>query len=381
MTSISLNNVSKQFQDVQAVDQINIEIPDGEFITFVGPSGCGKTTTLRVIAGLESVSEGIIRFSDKDVTNNPPNKRNVGMVFQNLALYPHMSVRENMAFGLSVDGVPEQEQEEKIQEAARILDIEELLDRKPKQLSGGQQQRVAIGRTIVLDPDVFLLDEPLASLDAKLRVNIREELQELQNQIGITTIYVTHDQEQAMTMSDRIVVMNEGEVQQFATPSEVYNNPSNEFVANFIGTPSINIFEGEMRLNNGNTEIDLGFHTISFDSNIDRKKQSQDVRVGIRPEHIQLELNEQSLGQSQFSAPVKFVEPTGKENIVHLEYPDGEFTAIMPGEAKIEDANTYNIHFENEHIHIFNPASGKNILNHSSTIQSASTQESVSTSD
>lgn len=358
MVAISLNNVSKHFGDVQAVDHVNIDIEDGEFITFVGPSGCGKTTTLRVVAGLEEVSGGTIRFAENDMTNAPPNQRNVGMVFQNLALYPHMTVHENMAFGLDVAGIPSAEQDERIKEAARMLDIEELLGREPRQLSGGQQQRIAIGRTIVLDPDVFLLDEPLASLDAKLRVDIREELQELQDRINITTIYVTHDQEQAMTMSDRIVVMNEGEVQQFATPGEVYNEPTNEFVANFIGTPSMNFFDGTMEKRDGYVDIDLGFHTVSLDRTCDTEVVGKDVRIGIRPEHITLDPSK----ENGFEASVNFVELTGKENIIHFDHPQKEFSVITPGETAVDSDGSYGIKFEQERVLVFDAETTKSIL-------------------
>jgi multiple sugar transport system ATP-binding protein len=358
MTAISLNNVSKHFGNIQAVNEVNIDIEDGEFITFVGPSGCGKTTTLRVVAGLETASGGTIHFAENDMTNAPPSHRNVGMVFQNLALYPHMTVRENMAFGLDVAGIPETEQNDRINEAARMLDIEELLDRQPSQLSGGQQQRIAIGRTIVLDPDVFLLDEPLASLDAKLRVDIREELQELQERIDVTTIYVTHDQEQAMTMSDRLVVMNEGEVQQFATPGEIYNEPSNEFVANFIGTPSMNFFDGTIKENDTSVDIDLGFHTVSLDQTSDIGPEGKEVRLGIRPEHVTLDPS----NENGFEATVNFIEPTGKENIVHFDHLKEEFSVITPGEMDVDSDGTYGIVFEEERIHVFDAETTENIF-------------------
>jgi multiple sugar transport system ATP-binding protein len=353
MTSIELEGVNKQFGDVLAVSDANADIEDGEFVSIVGPSGCGKTTTLRIIAGLETATDGTLRFGPEEVTNAQPEQRNVGMVFQNLALYPHMTVRENMAFGLRIDGVSKDEQRERVEDAARMLDIEELLDRQPKELSGGQQQRVAIGRTMVLDPDVFLLDEPLASLDAKLRVEIREELQELHKQVGITTIYVTHDQEQAMTMSDRVIVMNDGEIQQFDTPEEIYRNPNNAFVAHFIGTPSMNFFEATVTSHNS-VVVDTGFSKTTLPdcelpSDVDR------VQVGIRPEHLEIN-HERDEG---FDAHVKFVEPTGKDKIVHLETGETELTGIVSGDRRLTDDEDCTVRLPPEATHLFDLRSGR----------------------
>lgn len=357
MTSISLDSVTKQFGDVKAVESADVELADGEFISIVGPSGCGKTTTLRMVAGLEEVSNGSVYFGDNDVTRAPPEERNVGMVFQNLALYPHMTVRENMAFGLRVLGVPEDERENRIRNAAEMLDIPELLDREPGELSGGQQQRVAIGRTIVLDPDVFLLDEPLASLDAKLRVEIREELQELHREIGVTTVYVTHDQEQAMTMSDRIIVMNDGEIQQFATPEEIYNNPANEFVAHFIGTPSMNFFDSTITETGDGLVADLGFHTVSLNQTTSEVSTGETPQLGVRPEHIDL----RSDGDAGAKADVKFVEPTGKDKIVHLTIDGNEFKAVVPGERSIDAGTTQRVKFDPDYINLFDSETGDRV--------------------
>lgn len=356
MTSISLDAVGKRFGSLRAVKSVDAQIQDGEFISIVGPSGCGKTTTLRIIAGLEEASSGTVLFGEEDVTDAPPERRNVGMVFQNLALYPHMSVRKNMEFGLSVGGVPQDERTDRVVEAAEMLDIEELLDRNPSELSGGQQQRVAIGRTTVLDPDVFLLDEPLASLDAKLRVEIREELQELHRRIGVTTVYVTHDQEQAMTMSDRIVVMNDGEIQQFAAPEEVYADPNNEFVAHFIGTPSMNFFDCEVARSGDDLCADLGFNSVLLDvSEGDRSLSSGEaMRFGVRPEHVDLVDD----GAAAFNADVKFVEPTGKDKIVHLEVGDETLKAIVEGEERVEAGETRRVAFRAERVHLFEADSG-----------------------
>ena len=359
MTSISLDTVGKRFGDLQAVKDVDAEIRDGEFISIVGPSGCGKTTTLRIIAGLEEASSGTVLFGDNDVTRAPPAKRNVGMVFQNLALYPHMSVRDNMEFGLRVDGVDGDERDDRVVEAAEMLDIAELLDRSPAELSGGQQQRVAIGRTTVLDPDVFLLDEPLASLDAKLRVEIREELQELHRRIGVTTVYVTHDQEQAMTMSDRIIVMNDGEIQQFASPEEVYADPNNEFVAHFIGTPSMNFFDCELAGDGGDLRVDLDFDSIGLDrSEADRSLSAgEEIRFGVRPEHVTLQPDD----DEGFDADVKFVEPTGKDKIVHLEVGGEQLKAVVAGDERVESGETRRVAFRTDRVHLFDPDSGKRV--------------------
>lgn len=355
MTSIALEDVQKTFGDVRAVRDANVEIQDGEFVSIVGPSGCGKTTTLRMIAGLEETSDGTLRFGSKDVTNSQPEQRNVGMVFQNLALYPHMTVRENMAFGLRVGGVPKADQNERVEEAARMLDIEELLDRSPSELSGGQQQRVAIGRTIVLDPDVFLLDEPLASLDAKLRVEIREELQQLHKRVGITTVYVTHDQEQAMTMSDRVIVMNDGEIQQFDTPEEIYANPNNAFVAHFIGTPSMNFFDATLSQGES-TVVETAFSETRL-PDVDIADKYDDVQVGIRPEHLRID----PADGDGFDARVKFVEPTGKDKIVHLETDGRELTAIVSGERTLEDDQHCTVRFQRDATHVFDQETGRRL--------------------
>lgn len=356
MTSITLSDVGKQFGDLQAVADADIEIGDGEFVSIVGPSGCGKTTTLRVIAGLEEATSGRIRFGDDDVTTVPAANRNVGMVFQNLALYPHMTVRENMAFGLRIADVSEPERQSRIEEAAAMLDIEDLLDRDPGELSGGQRQRVAIGRTIVLDPSVFLLDEPLASLDAKLRVEIREELQELHQRIGVTTVYVTHDQEQAMTMSDRIVVMRDGEVQQFATPNEVYENPINEFVANFIGTPSMNFFDGELTRGRDALIADCGVVQLPV-SGSTAATPGTEIRLGIRPEHVSLV----DPGEGAFRTTVNFVEPTGRDSIVHLETDETELKAVVDGGRAVTAGEHYDVAAPADRRYLFDAETGSRL--------------------
>src|SRR5881275_2800446 len=243
MATVTFDHVSKRYGDVVAVNDLNLEIRDGEFMVLVGPSGCGKTTSLRMIAGLEEISDGTLRIGDRVVNDVAPKDRDIAMVFQSYALYPHMSVRDNLAFGLKLRKVPKQDIERRVQEAAGILDIGRYLDRKPKELSGGQRQRVALGRAIVREPAVFLMDEPLSNLDAKLRVQMRAEIQSLQRTLGVTTIYVTHDQTEAMTMGDRIAVMRAGTLQQVDSPERVYQWPANEFVAGFIGSPAMNLVD------------------------------------------------------------------------------------------------------------------------------------------
>src|SRR5205085_9412878 len=258
MADVTLRKVVKRYDDVEAVRGIDLDISDHEFIVLVGPSGCGKSTTLRMIAGLEDITDGDIMIGGDVVNDVPPKDRDIAMVFQNYALYPHMTVYKNMAFGLKLRGFPKAQIEQRVQEAAKILDIEHLLERKPKQLSGGQRQRVAVGRAIVREPAAFLFDEPLSNLDAKLRVTTRAELKRLHQRLKTTTIYVTHDQEEAMTLGDRIVVMKDGKIQQADTSLRTYNSPVNRFVAGFIGMPPMNFFEGTIKVENGQMFFEEG---------------------------------------------------------------------------------------------------------------------------
>src|SRR5213082_548374 len=258
MAQVTLRKVIKKYDEVHAVRGVDLDIADKEFIVLVGPSGCGKTTTLRMIAGLEEITGGTIRIGDRVVNDVPPKDRDIAMVFQNYALYPHMTVYKNMAFGLKLRGMPKKQIEQRVMEAATILDIKHLLDRKPKALSGGQRQRVAVGRAIVREPAAFLFDEPLSNLDAKLRVTTRAELKRLHHRLKTTTIYVTHDQEEAMTLGDRIVAMKDGRVQQADTPLNVYNKPINRFVAGFIGMPPMNFFDGRLSVTDGRLMFEEG---------------------------------------------------------------------------------------------------------------------------
>jgi multiple sugar transport system ATP-binding protein len=334
MAKVDLASVSKVYPGgVKAVDSINLHIADREFIVLVGPSGCGKSTTLRMIAGLEEISEGTISIGDRIVNDVPPKSRDIAMVFQNYALYPHMTVYKNMAFGLKLRGMPKPEIKKRVGDAAKILEIEHLLDRKPKQLSGGQRQRVAVGRAIVREPAAFLFEEPLSNLDAKLRVTTRAELKRLHQRLKTTTIYVTHDQEEAMTLGDRIVVMKDGLIQQSDTPLSTYNRPVNRFVAGFIGMPPMNFFNGAVKNASGRLSFeegamgpggltfpDNGF-TLSLDSLSDSVKNRLGSRagshtvLGIRPEHLHLRPVD---GPAGLKVRVNVVEPLGNNMDVYM---------------------------------------------------------------
>jgi multiple sugar transport system ATP-binding protein len=294
VAEIVFDEVSKIYDDgTLAVDGLELEIEDGELMVFVGPSGCGKTTALRMLAGLEEISEGTISIGDQVVNDLTPKERDIAMVFQNYALYPHMTVAENLAFGLKYRKLPKDEIRKKVEEAASILQIDEFLDKKPKALSGGQRQRVAMGRAIVRNPRAFLMDEPLSNLDAKLRVQMRGEIHDLQRRLGVTTVYVTHDQTEAMTLGDRVAVMQSGRLQQVATPQGLYERPVNEFVAGFIGSPSINMIEAELAASNGGLSVTFGEHTLNLDESLARahpdlgQRVGRGVLLGIRPEDIE----------------------------------------------------------------------------------------------
>jgi len=323
MASVKLKNVTKIFdKNVIAVNKAKIDIEDKEFVVLVGPSGCGKSTTLRMIAGLEEVTDGEIYIGDRLVNDVPPKDRDIAMVFQNYALYPHMTVYQNMAFGLKLRKYPKKEIEQRVTEAAEILEIKELLNRKPKALSGGQRQRVAVGRAIVRKPKVFLFDEPLSNLDAKLRVQMRTEISKLHNKLETTMIYVTHDQMEAMTMGDRIVIMKDGDIHQIDTPLQLYNQPKNKFVAGFIGSPSMNFLRGKI-LNSSNTLIfDEGNIQLKIPTKLKEKLTpyvNQEIVLGIRPEDIYEAdfahgLKEKALAESM----VEVVEPLGNEVFIYL---------------------------------------------------------------
>ena len=309
MASIEIKSAVKKFGDVEVLHGVDIAIEDGEFVVLVGPSGCGKSTLLRMIAGLESITEGEIQISNKVVNWLQPKERDIAMVFQNYALYPHMTVFQNMGFSLRIRGMAEKKITGRVGATSDILSLNELLERFPRQLSGGQRQRVAMGRAIVRAPQAFLFDEPLSNLDARLRVQMRTEIKALHARLGTTSVYVTHDQVEAMTMADRIVVMSEGHVEQIGSPLEVYDNPVNTFVASFIGSPGINLIEGTVRRINGNVVVETseGIH-LPLKNNI-TVKDGKPVTYGIRPEHI-------ALGDGGFRGEVDLIEPTGAETLV-----------------------------------------------------------------
>jgi multiple sugar transport system ATP-binding protein len=317
MAKVELKSIAKVYDgNVRAVDNANIVVEDKEFVVFVGPSGCGKSTTLRMVAGLEDITEGELYIDGELMNDVPPKDRNIAMVFQNYALYPHMSVYENMAFGLRIKKVPKDEIDKRVKEAARILDIEKFLDRKPKALSGGQRQRVAVGRAIVRNPKVFLFDEPLSNLDAKLRVQMRAELSDLHIRLNATMIYVTHDQVEAMTMANKIVVMKDGKVQQIGSPLYLYNYPVNKFVAGFIGSPPMNFLTVKVSEEGGAVVLDEGSFKVKADpSHVEylKKFAGKEVFFGIRPEDMNYS---PSGGDSSFPAKVTVVEPLGAD--IHL---------------------------------------------------------------
>ena len=315
MATVTFDQATRLYPGTEkpAVDKLDIEIADGEFLVLVGPSGCGKSTSLRMLAGLEDVNSGRILIGDRDVTDVPPKDRDIAMVFQNYALYPHMSVADNMGFALKIAGVSKEERAERVREAAKLLDLQDYLDRKPKALSGGQRQRVAMGRAIVRNPQVFLMDEPLSNLDAKLRVQTRTQIASLQRRLGVTTVYVTHDQTEALTMGDRIAVLKDGLLQQVGTPREMYDTPANIFVAGFIGSPAMNI--GEFHVENGAAKlgpasIPLSRETIAALSDADNGK----INLGFRPESLDVSTEG---GEGAFPVEVNLVEELGSDAFVY----------------------------------------------------------------
>ncbi|MFK7876949.1 MAG: ABC transporter ATP-binding protein [Paracoccaceae bacterium] len=329
MATVELSKINKYYGDLHALKDVSLSVADGAFVVFVGPSGCGKSTLLRAIAGLESVSEGTISIDGKDVTTLEPADRDLSMVFQSYALYPHMSVRANMEFGMKVNKIAPAERKARIEEAARVLQLSELLDRKPGQLSGGQRQRVAIGRSIVKNPKVFLFDEPLSNLDAKLRVQMRIELEALHKELDATMIYVTHDQVEAMTMADQIVVLNGGRIEQVGSPMDLYHTPATEFVAGFIGSPAMNIFAADNALG-----ADLGL-------------TQNTAKLGIRPEHIQL-------GETGHVGTIRVKEKLGSESYLYVMTPDDTQIVIKTdGEDSYNAGDTVHMTFRENRLHRF----------------------------
>ncbi|WP_122090066.1 ABC transporter ATP-binding protein [Halalkalicoccus subterraneus] len=364
MAHTKLDKVTKVFTEddggeIVAVDEVSIDIDDGEFLVLVGPSGCGKSTTLRMVAGLESITSGTISLDDRTINDVPAKDRDIAMVFQSYALYPHMTVRENMSFGLeeSTD-MPDDEIETHVAETAEMMGIERLLDRKPGELSGGQQQRVALGRSIVRDPAVFLMDEPLSNLDAKLRAEMRTELQQLQSELGTTTIYVTHDQTEAMTMGDRIAILDEGVLQQVATPLECYHQPNNLFVAGFMGEPAMNFIDVHREDETLVARNESLKYPLS-ESTLRDVGDATDLVLGIRPEDIEVGPVGEADSDHGFEATVSVVEPKGNESNVYLDVGDLDIVATVPGLQTIDPGDTVGVRFPEPTIHLFEADSGR----------------------
>ncbi|NLM54914.1 MAG: sn-glycerol-3-phosphate ABC transporter ATP-binding protein UgpC [Firmicutes bacterium] len=359
MAQVLLKNVTKRFGNVVAVNNVSLDIKDKEFIVLVGPSGCGKSTTLRMVAGLEEISEGTITIGDTVVNDVPPKDRDIAMVFQNYALYPHMDVYNNMAFGLKLRKFPKHEIDQRVKEAAKMLGIENLLDRKPKALSGGQRQRVAVGRAIVREPKVFLMDEPLSNLDAKLRVQMRAELSKLHNRLQTTIIYVTHDQTEAMTMGDRIVVMKDGVIQQVGAPLEIYNYPNNIFVAGFIGSPAMNFLDVVLRREDGTYFIDAKTFKLPIPAEKAAGIQNlgkyidKHVIMGIRPEDIEDVALIEHDPATTLEADIDVTEPMGAEVYVYFSSGDNSFIARLDAATKATDGGRLKVGFNMQKIHLF----------------------------
>jgi multiple sugar transport system ATP-binding protein len=357
MASVTYEHVTKRFGDVVAVSDLNIQIPDKEFLVFVGPSGCGKTTALRLLAGLEEISEGNIYIGDRLVNDVPPKDRDIAMVFQSYALYPHMSVYDNMAFGLKLRKTAKKEIDQRVHEAAQILGIDHLLDRRPKQLSGGQRQRVAVGRAIVREPHVFLMDEPLSNLDAKLRVQARAEISKLHQRLETTFIYVTHDQVEAMTMGTRIMVIKDGVKQQIDTPQNLYEYPHNLFVAGFIGSPAMNFMDVKLIERDGKVAVDCRDFVLDIPENkakVYRQHLGEEVILGIRPEDTHdAEYCPAGINKALVEVRVDVTELLGREVVVHLTSKSIQFQGIFDPRTEARVGNTMAVAFNMDSMHVF----------------------------
>ena len=353
MAKVEFRNVRKSYGALQVIHGVDASVADGEFIVIVGPSGCGKSTLLRMVAGLEAITEGEIAIGDRVVNALEPKDRDIAMVFQNYALYPHMSVYDNMAYGLKIRGMSKTDIDERVKRAAGILELGPLLDRRPRQLSGGQRQRVAMGRAIVREPKVFLFDEPLSNLDAKLRVQMRFEIQKLHRQLGTTALYVTHDQVEAMTLAHRMIVMNAGRAEQVGTPMEVYDDPATRFVAGFIGSPSMNFLSGKGA---GTGRVALAHGGIVRHAN-GQVDTGRDVVVGIRPEH----LVECGAPDAMFSAVVELVEQLGADTLVHLRHGEDAAVVRQPQSRQREAGTTMHVTADPARVYLFDAGSGARI--------------------
>ena len=355
MATVTFDHVWKKFGEVVAVNDLNLEIQDGEFMVLVGPSGCGKTTSLRMIAGLEEITEGDLKIGDRVVNNVPPKDRDIAMVFQSYALYPHMTVRDNLAFGLKLRKTPKDEIERRVKEAAGMLSLEPLLNRKPRELSGGQRQRVALGRAIVREPAVFLMDEPLSNLDAKLRVETRANIARLHQRLKVTTVYVTHDQVEAMTMGQRIAVMSEARLQQVGTPQSLYDEPLNKFVAGFIGSPSMNFLPVTATGEGDNVTLTGPGLSIALPADFKGQVSGASAILGIRPEHLDLVATGPS-GTLKGNADV--VEYLGNEELIHVSAGDADIVAVIGSEHRVRPGDALTFQVPLDKIHLFDAETG-----------------------
>ena len=363
MADVALRNVVKRYDEVEAVRSIDLDIPNNEFVVLVGPSGCGKSTTLRMIAGLEEITAGDISIGGEVVNDLPPKDRDIAMVFQNYALYPHMTSFENMAFGLKLRKFPKAEIKSRVEHAARILDISELLDRRPKALSGGQRQRVAMGRAIVRNPKVFLFDEPLSNLDAKLRVQMRTEIKRVHQKVKTTTVYVTHDQVEAMTLADRVVVMNKGRIEQIGTPNDLYHNPATRFVAGFIGSPAMNFLPCRIEEAGGNLNIRLT-DRLSFPlpparaARYQKMPRNEKLLLGLRPEHIAEARPHAEPGIEAFDAMLDVTEPMGMETLVYFTLEGSQVCGRVNPSAGARDGAPLRLAVDLNNMHLLNEETG-----------------------
>ena len=355
MASVEIRKIDKYFGSVHILHGVEIDIPDGEFVVLVGPSGCGKSTLLRMVAGLEEITKGEIAIGGRVVNQVPPKDRDIAMVFQNYALYPHMTVRQNMAFSLKLAKAPQATIDERVGKAAGILGLDALLDRYPRQLSGGQRQRVAMGRAIVRDPQVFLFDEPLSNLDAKLRVAMRSEIKELHLRLKTTSIYVTHDQIEAMTMGDKIVVMKDGRIEQTGSPLELYDRPANVFVAGFIGSPAMNFLPATLRRAAGDAIVELADGTRLAAPAGAGGSDGQPVIMGLRPEHL-------TLAERGIPSKVVVVEPTGADTFVACRHEGAEFSVVFRERHDFAPGTTIHLQPDLQRAHLFDAASGQRLV-------------------
>lgn len=355
---VLIDNLSKKFGSVTAVEALDLDIQDGEFVAFLGPSGCGKTTTLLMVAGIYKPSSGTIRFGETVVNQMQPRERNIGMVFQSYALYPHMTVFHNIAYPLKLKGVSKKEQQQRVQRTADVMGIGHLLDRRPAQLSGGQQQRVALGRALIKEPDLLLFDEPLSNLDARLRLTMRGEIKHLQRDLGITSIYVTHDQVEAMTMADRIAVMNQGKLEAFDTPDGLYERPKTLFIAGFVGNPPMNFFNVDVSQNgSGPVATNADMH-MSVDSSraANALAYSDTVTMGIRPEDVVVDADSDIRGE------VYIVEPLGRDDMIDVRVGDTRLIALADPKLEIQTGDTIGLHLNTEKAQFFDPKTEQSLI-------------------